>query len=108
MSKKVLTKYQLVTAGSLGANLTSDTVNISFADNVAIHAIFTGSPVGTFAIQGSIDGVTYANIVTAAAGGSADNIMFNINQAPYTLIRLTYTRTSGTGSVDVFVSYKEI
>jgi len=122
MSKKVLTVYPLVQAGDMSADITSPATNIQFLDNVSLQANFTGTaPVGTFYIQGSLDHVEVNGDVKVAgnwvnlpmipvptAAGSDDSIVFDLNQLPFAWVRLFYDRTSGTGTLNAFISGKEI
>lgn len=117
--KNTLLKYNMVVAGSLGANFTSSPVNIQYLDNIGIQLNFTGTPTGVFYIQISADyqvsqGVVinagnWVNLnVTASAAGAADNAYFDITLTSAPWIRIFYSRTSGTGTLNAFLTAKMV
>lgn len=126
MSKKVLTPVPIIQAGDMSGDLTSTPVKIQFLDVVSMQLVFTDTPTGTFEVQASLDySVNDAGEVTnagtwvtvpvqdetgssPAATGSADQLMINMTQLAFPFIRLHYTATSGTGTLDVLASGKEI
>lgn len=82
--------------------------------NFAIQLVFTGSPVGTYKLQCSNDpgmpdgGMTpqasnvtnWTDIADSDQDISASgNIVWNVENAGYTWVRVSYTATSGTGSL---------
>jgi hypothetical protein len=110
LGKNALYPSRLSAGASLGANYAGPGVNVQYLDNIYFTLKFTGTPTGTFAVQGSGDGgVTWQNITlntSPVASGAADQIGIEINQAPMPLLRVSYTRVSGTGSMDVWVTGK--
>jgi len=122
-TKRNLKKFQSLTSGNMAsASLTSAVTNIELLDNVGVQINFTGSPVGTFEIQVSADYDRDAqgNVITAgnwipisfpttpAATGSSGQIYLDMTQLSAPWIRTVYTRTSGTGSLNVFITAKMI
>lgn len=125
--KNVLPKFQLLTAQSMAASFSSRAVNVNYLDNTAFqYHINSGTPSGVLSVEVSVDHVedSEGNIIVAgrwipliqpdgvtpvaitiAAGLPADGA-FDINQTSFPYIRLTYTRTSGTGSMDAFTGAK--
>lgn len=82
--------------------------------NYSIQIVFTGSPVGAFKLQASDDpgmpdgspspqstGVTNWTDITNSSQSvsAAGNIMWDVQNAGYTWVRVAYTVTSGTGSL---------
>jgi hypothetical protein len=112
LGKNALYPSRQVAGASLGANYFGHTVNVQYLDNIYFALNFSGNPVGTFAVQGSGDGgLTWQNIrllTSPVASGVADTIGIEINQAPMPLLRVAYTRISGTGSIDIWVTAKAI
>lgn len=125
MARKDVNVYNVAPAQSLGATFTTAPTLIKYGDNVAyqINAV-TSNAVGTFSVQASLDykiseptnSVENPGnwIDLTLAGGtpflaSANMlIMINLNQLPFNAIRLVYTRTSGTGTADVYIMTKQI
>ena len=121
--KNVILPKLILSAGDMSASITSSATNINFLDNASIQLNFTGAPVGTFAVQGSLDyspGINndpLANAgnwvdlplsVTPTASGSPDVILMDLSMLPFPWIRVVYTRTSGTGSLNYYIVAKEI
>lgn len=117
-----LRKYHLITDGSMTgtAVITSKAVEIINLDNVFLQLDFTGTPNGTFAVQVSSDHLEdqEGNILVAghwitlnlspspAATGSANDIGIDLNQLGASYLRVVYTNTSSTGTLNAFVSGK--
>lgn len=98
------------------ASLTSEVTCIAFLDNIGIQLNFTGAPVGAFDIQVSIDydkdkgipGTWLSLPLTPApsAAGAPGSIYLDLNQLSAPFIRVVYTKTSGTGTLNSFISGK--
>jgi hypothetical protein len=120
MSGKNSTKpYLWLDATSMGADITSEPTDVRYTDNIGIQLIFTGTPAGLFYVQGSIDPLAETDPASAAwsnlafsttpeATGAAGNHLINLNQIPYTKIRLFYDRTSGSGALTAYVVKRAI
>ena len=110
--KNALYPNRIAVGGSLGANYFSPSVACQYLDNMYLVLKFTGNPTGTFAVQGSGDGgVTWQNIrllTSPVASGGPDDIGIEINQAPMPLLRVAYTRISGTGAIEIWSTGKAI
>lgn len=107
--KLVLRKHQVVSSGDMSADVTSDTTNIEHLDNIAYQLVWTGTPTGTFAVEGTVDGSTWAALDLSdpiLASGSADDALIVLSDLSFVSIRVKYTRTSGTGTLNVFISGK--
>jgi hypothetical protein len=118
--KKVLLPYKLVNAVSMGTSITSDPTNVQYIDNIGLQITATGTPTGTLEVQGTAsaedprdgsstqwDALTFDPALPAFTGAPA-SILININQFPFSRLRVVYTRTSGTGSLDVTVVGKAV
>ena len=123
MSKKSnLKRFQTITSGDMSlSSLTSSVTSIEFLDNVGFQLNFTGSPVGTFSIQVCMDydadnrnagtwtkvsvqlGATAYTDIPASLGSP---IFIDLNQLAAPFVRLVYTKTSGTGTLNAFVCGK--
>ena len=119
--KNVLERYQAITAGNMSGNLTSPVTNIKFLDNVLMEFVATGSPGGSYSVEVSADYQTDNNGNVINAGNwtalefnpspiitGAGTVVIDMNQLSAPYIRAKYTRTSGTGSLNLFISAKEV
>lgn len=119
MQKQVLKTYKLIDSVSMGADVISAITSIQFLDNISIQMSFTGSPVGTFSVQVSNDydsnqptaTATWSDLTLSAvptASGSADDIFIDLTQVPAPYVRIKYSRTSGTGTLNATIAAKGI
>lgn len=122
MSYNLLNPVHIITAQSLGTSTTSAPVEVKLQDNIGVQLHWTGAPVGAFTFQVSMDYrqdqegnvVNAGNWVTMpvspaiAAAGSADDAYVDLNQISAPYMRIVYTRTSGTGTLDAYVNGKGI
>lgn len=115
------TEKQIVTSGDMSAaTVNSIGINLQQLSTWCIQAVFTGSPSGTFKIQVSCDMVVVgtgadpaSNVVnwTDYTGSSqvisaAGNFLWDTSDAGYQWVRLVYTKTSGTGSLNAVFNGK--
>lgn len=110
--KNVLTPYQIFTSGSMASTntLTSADIDVSYLDNVAIQVVWTGTPNGSFDVKGSVDSTTFTSLGIADldVSGAAGNHLINLNNVPFKKLRVTYTNTSSTGTLNGYVMAKEV
>ncbi len=120
--KNVLFPYKLLTNNTMGATVATTPTHIAFLDDIAIQIDFTTSDaVGTFDVQGSCDyvkgdaenaavtGNWISMGLSIASAASADNhILINMATLAFPWIRVVYTRSSGTGVLNVTITGKEI
>lgn len=108
--KNVLPPYRSLTAGDLSqATVTSAPTNIEGYDNVAVQINATGTPTGTFAIEGSVDNALWVPVDLPSPptlAGADAQILVNMAGLAFPYLRTVYTRTSGTGAADVWVTGK--
>lgn len=128
--KNSLPSYKTINGGDMSAaSLTSTVTNIQFLDDIGYQFSWTGSPVGTLAIQVSADYAADLNGNVTNAGhwapmvftywngaafvtdtsiptsvGSPIYLDLSLLSAPY--IRAVYTKTSGTGTLTAYVTAK--
>ena len=109
--KNVLVPTSVITAGDMSqATVTSLTTNVQYMDNVSYEAAWTGAPVGTLVVQGSHTGTNWNTIISAspAPAGTSSSQLFDLNQLSFPLVRVLYTKSSGTGTLNVTVCVKEV
>lgn len=109
----------------LAANVSSSPISMAASFNTAaiwleqdalcsIQAIWTGSPVGNLSLQTSLNPATAQNGASipeadwtdytdssTAAGGAAGNVTWRVTDVGDRWMRVVYTRTSGTGTVNI-------
>lgn len=121
--KSNLKQYNLLPAGDMSqATLTSQVCNINQLDNIGIQLVFTGTPTGTFQVQISADynQDNYGNVLNAGdwtpitlssspvASGSAGNVYIDMAELSAPWLRVVYTKVSGTGTLNVWVTGKMV
>lgn len=111
MSKNVLATFQSVVNGDMSSDVISEPTDIRWLDNMVMYIDFIGTPTGTFSAETSPDKVSWyaLNLVpTPVASGVAGNHRIDMNQLPDPYIRTKYTRTSGSGTLNVKIAGKLI
>ena len=115
--KNQLNKFQTINNGDMSqSSITSSVTNIQYLDSIGIQLQWTGSPVGSLAIQLSADyaqdaqgNVTNSGNWTtmqsiSTTGGSPVYVDITETSSPF--IRVVYTKTSGTGTLNGFITAK--
>lgn len=116
MANKTLTPISIVTNGDMStASLTSNVTPIQWEDNVGIQVTWSGSPVGTFAVQVSLDQINWATLPTSVFNGTypvpgttTSPGYLDLNQLSASYIRLVYTRGSGSGTLNALLVAKGV
>lgn len=114
----------LITAGNMGANITSSGINLISIYAFSIQAVWSGgsAPVGVFKLQGSNDpgdngsgqGVSqptnWTDITSSpqAISGTPGSALFDVTECAYRWVRLVYTRTSGSATVNAIMNVKGV
>lgn len=94
------------------ATVNSEVFNISNLDNVGIQINFVGTMTGTLTVNCSIDNANFIALTFSPAlsqpAGSNLSYLINLNQVPYPYVRLSYTNATGSGTLDVYLSAKDL
>lgn len=122
MAQNILGPVHLVSAASMASSVTSKAIKVLTQDNIQFQLVWTGSPTGNFVFQSSLtfdqdgngnilnvgnwDNIPVDPAITAA--GAGDTATVDITETGASFIRVFYIRSSGTGTLDVFVSGKGI
>lgn len=106
----------------MSADFTSDVVETKLQDNIGIQLKWSGTPTGVFSFQISMNYVkdSLGNVLNAGdwvnlvldpiilANGIADNAYIDFNQLSAPWLRVVYTATSGSGSLDGWADGKGV
>lgn len=96
------------TASAMTGNLFSNVIDLSETTGYALHAIWSGSPVGIISAGGSDDGVNFVSVASNSTAGAAGQYLLNVEKIHYRYVQISYTFTSGTGSLTAYVSARNI
>lgn len=117
--KNVLKSYHSLTSGSMGGNLVSAITDGTYQDSIGIQVTWTSAnAVGVIAVEASINYDPHLNtgdwialtFSPALAQPTSNNgsYLIDLQMFPFPYYRVTYTRTSGTGTLDVWFCSKEL
>ena len=118
MSTMMITPVQLITNGNMATTVTSAAINRSFSDNIGFQFQWTGTPTGVFKVQTSLsynpatgsgfwDDYPFSPALTAPSG-SAGHFSVEMEEVTAAFLRVVYTPTSGSGSLNVWTNAKSI
>lgn len=113
----------MLNSGDASGNLVSSPVWLDQIYGIALQAVFTGSPTGTVKLQGSVDqgpsnaaltsnpalasSITWNDISgSSQAVTGAGTVTWNFNGVFYKWVRVSYTASSGTGTLTVTINAK--
>jgi hypothetical protein len=91
---------------------TSETFNCADFDNIGLQVEFVGTMTGTLVVNCSIDNANWTSLTFNPAlsqpAGSSLTYLIDLNQLPFPYLQLSYTNSSGSGTLAVFVSGKDL
>lgn len=124
MSRKNVLKTKILDSQSLAASFISPPTLTPYLDNISYQInVTTTDSIGTFKVQASNDYENVSTLQPANAGTwvdldiggtpvvntANDSILIDLNQLPFTAVRLVYTSsTAGTGTCDAFIIARQI
>lgn len=93
--------------------LESIPLNLQQMSRASFHCIWTGTPTGVLKLQGSNDELNYVDLVDInnkinQPAGSAGDLLLDLNDLAFKMLRLVYTNTSGTGTLNVVAHSKGV
>lgn len=110
--KSVIRGHKVITDGDMSGSLTSEITNVTNLDNVGYIVEWSGSsPSGQIEVEIQSGPSGWAPLdfgSTISVSGNTGSIILNINQIPFENIRLKYTASSGTGTLNVTLSSKVV
>lgn len=100
-----------VVSGDMSDDIIGPSTELGKIDQVAYSVRWTSSDaVGTIAVEGSIDGVKWDALTfdpeLEQPTSNNNSYLINLALIPFSFIRLTYTRDSGSGDLVVTMSAK--
>ena len=109
-TKRVVDYSKYIVAGTMASNVTGPSTNILYTDRVGFQIVYTGTPTGSFSVEVSNDETTWQELTLStavSAAGSAGNDFIDAETSAK-FVRLVYTASSGSGSLDVHITAKSI
>lgn len=120
-SRPFLKPFSVVANGDMSqASVTSAPTIINYVSGVSYDITWTGTPTGSFSVQvsntysenpdGSVRNAgNWANVIISPAvnaAGSDDNAIINLAGLETYAVRLVYTRSSGSGTLNAVICGK--
>lgn len=109
--KHVVQSFKMIDSGDLSSNITSEITNTKNLDKASIHLSWTGtSPVGVITVEaknGENDSwytLDFGASISIAGNSGEHQLVFN--EMPFTDLKLQYTATSGTGTIEAVYTAK--
>lgn len=107
-SPVLIANTSLLTAVSMASNQTSVVFDASSARQFAVQSVWSGtSPVGTMNVSASLDGVNFKSLYSLAVTGNTGIDVKELGYLASPYIQVSYTFTSGTGTLTVKLSAKQ-
>lgn len=127
--KNINEPHYVFSSVSIGAQVTvsSSVTAIKYLDSLSVQFNWAGNWTGNFSIDGSLDfaygtpqtgpgganagnwtSLTLNPSTTTIGSGSVQPILVNMNQLAFPYMRVTYTNSSGTGSITALVMGKSL
>lgn len=99
---------RVIADGSMGGNLSTSSIEVSEVALGSVHAIWSAgsTPVGDLIVSGSNDNSTFTTISTDAVSGNSGSLLKRLGSIDFAYLKVSYTRTSGSGTLNVYVCGK--
>lgn len=106
-------------SGTMAADITGPVTDVQWLDNMGLQVIWTSSDaVGTIEVQGSnnwdphlqtgdFEALTFSPALDQPASDNGSYLV-NVNQFPFKYLRVFYDRSSGSGTLKVWLTGKMI
>jgi hypothetical protein len=101
--------YQLISAANAAVNQTSVPIRLADLTTYSVQVTFSsGTLNGTLALEVSNDATNYSALAgSSQAVSSGVSHLWTVNNAGYDYVRVTWTATSGTGTLSATAFLKE-
>jgi len=123
-SRPLLRPQKVIVNGDMSSSVTSLVTNINMISCVGYTVAWTGTPTGTFSVEVSQDYVAPVGVqdeplnagtwvpltlsVPVLAAGTADTAFIDVDVTGAAYVRLVYTATSGSGTLNATIAGKVI
>jgi len=102
-----LYNVKIVTNGDMSTDVESTVTDMSKTNGYSVYAKWTGSPVGTIKLKASLDDINFVDITgSETAVNSTGEVLWEVTSAFYDKLKVVYTSTSGTGTLNVQINGK--
>ncbi len=89
-------------------------IDSTIKDNLGLEIAWTGTPTGVIQIMASNSGVSFFALTftgtnaLAQPAGAPGGYLVDINQFPFRYFMVQYTNTSGSGTLNAFLTIKDL
>jgi hypothetical protein len=94
------------------ATVTSGTTTITRYHNLGLQITFTGTMTGTLSVNCSNDNINFAPLTFSPTltqpTGSGLTYLVNMNQVPFAYLQVSYTNSSGSGTLTSLLLIKDL
>jgi hypothetical protein len=106
---------QIVTNGNMSITIISSIINLNEVASYSVQAVYTGTPAGSIKLQGSNDIMTssgnpptnWTDITDSVSDiSTAGSYLINVEIPTYSWVRLVYSPTGGSGTLNARVNTK--
>jgi len=95
--------------GNMAGNLTSSIWQLQYMYGASASCVVSAgsTAVGTLSLQGSVDGIDFTTLgapvspATLAVTSGGNTYIFDVTQTSVQYLRITYTATSGAGTLNI-------
>jgi hypothetical protein len=106
---------KLLADGDMSQSLVSEKMYIRRFDLISFAISWSGNPSGTFTVEASNDeddensyaGLRMKDDVTMTTANSTNPFLINLPALPYRAVRVRYTRSGGTGVLNIHAAGKQ-
>jgi hypothetical protein len=109
MSRKWVFDHRLVNGQAISGNFVSDPTVIKYVDRCGLRIVFDGTLTGVPSLEGSVDGQTFTdlNLNLEPMTANSHEYVIDMTQTALHSVRVAYTHTSGSGTLNVWIAGKE-
>jgi hypothetical protein len=97
-----------ISEGNMSSNIISSVVDVGEVGGYCVHAVYTGSPNGTLTIEASNNGINFYVVNSISIPTANSQLFYQVDKAHYKYVRVVYTASSGSGTLNCQISGKQI